>query len=47
MGWRLDDWGSIPGRGNIFLFLIASRPSLGLIQPLVQWIPGALSPGVK
>jgi hypothetical protein len=24
-----------------------SRPNLGLTQPPIQWVPGALSPGVK
>jgi len=34
------------GQG-IFLFSIASRPALGTSQPLIQWVAGALSPGVK
>jgi hypothetical protein len=25
----------------------SSRPVLGLIQPPIQWVPGALSPGLK
>jgi hypothetical protein len=33
--------------GDIFLFPTPSRPILGLIQPPIEWIPGALSPGVK
>jgi hypothetical protein len=28
-GYELDDRGSIPGRGKIFLFSIAYRPALG------------------
>jgi hypothetical protein len=28
-------------------FSIASRPTPGLTQPPIQWVPGALSPGVK
>jgi hypothetical protein len=28
-GYRLDGWGSIPGRGKNFLFSTASRPALG------------------
>jgi hypothetical protein len=32
---------------EIFLYSTASRPALGLTQPPVQWMPGALSPGVK
>jgi hypothetical protein len=45
----LDDGGSIPGRGNdrIFLFATASRPALGPTQPPIQWLPGALSLGIK
>jgi hypothetical protein len=32
--------------GN-FLFTTASRTALGLTQPPMQWVPGALSLGVK
>jgi len=31
----------------IFLFTTASRPALGLTQAPIQWVPGALSLGVK
>jgi hypothetical protein len=32
---------------GIFLFTTGSRTALGPIQPLIQWIAGALSLGVK
>jgi hypothetical protein len=32
---------------GIFLFTAASRTVLGPTQPPIQWVPGALSPGVK
>jgi len=31
----------------IFLFATESRPALGPTQPPIQWLPRALSPGVK
>jgi hypothetical protein len=31
----------------MFLFSTASRPALGPTQPPTQWVPEALSPGVK
>jgi hypothetical protein len=30
-----------------FHFAIASRPALGPTQPPIQWVQGALSPGIK
>jgi hypothetical protein len=32
---------------EIFLFSVVSRPTLGPIQPPIQWVPGVLSLGVK
>jgi hypothetical protein len=32
---------------GIFLFTTASRTALGPTQPPIQWLPGALSLGVK
>jgi hypothetical protein len=49
-GYGLDEKGgriSSPGRMKNFLFSTSSRPALGLTQPPIQWVPGALSPGVK
>jgi hypothetical protein len=31
----------------IFLYSTASRPDLRTIQPLIQWVPGTLSHGIK
>jgi hypothetical protein len=39
-GYELDDWGSILGRGKIFLFSIAFRRALGPATPPAQWVPG-------
>jgi hypothetical protein len=45
LGYRLDDqdsrFDSWRGLG-IFLFTTASRMDLGLTQPPIQWVPGAL-----
>jgi hypothetical protein len=50
-GYGLDDrpWGrsSSPGRVKNFHSSMSFRPALGLTQPPIQWVPGALSPGVK
>jgi hypothetical protein len=49
-GYGLDDrmigFDSRRGLG-IFIFTTASRPVLGPSQPPIQWVPGALSAGVK
>jgi hypothetical protein len=43
-GLRLDDRGFESRQGlGIFLSIIVSRPALGLTQPPVQWVTGALS----
>jgi hypothetical protein len=50
LGYGLDDrvLGFDSRRGlGIFLFSTASRPALGSTQPPIQWVPGALSLGVK
>jgi hypothetical protein len=50
VGYGLDDRGSrvrFPaGTGN-FSFHTAFRPALGPTQPPIQWVPGAVSLGVK
>jgi hypothetical protein len=45
MGWMIGV-SSRQGLG-IFLFTTASKPALGPTQPPIQWVPGALSLGVK
>jgi hypothetical protein len=50
LGYRLDDRGSrvrFPAGVGIFLFTIESRTVLGPTQNPIQWVPGALSLGVK
>jgi hypothetical protein len=48
LGYGLDDrrFESRQGLG-IFLFTTASRTALEPTQPPIQWVPGALSLGVK
>jgi hypothetical protein len=36
-----------PNRVKNFLFPSSSRAVLGPTQPPIQWVPGAISPGVK
>jgi hypothetical protein len=38
---------SSPGKVKNFHFSMSSRPDLGFTQPPIQWVLGALSPGVK
>jgi hypothetical protein len=37
----------VPVKVKNFLFFTSSRPALGPTQPPIQWVPGALSQGVK
>jgi hypothetical protein len=46
-GYELNGRGSIPSRGKIFLFYVASRPTLGPTQPPIQWVPRAGFPWIK
>jgi hypothetical protein len=57
-GWRnqYSNWlqagrprglSSSPGRVKNYLFSALSRPVLGPTQPSIQWVLGALFPGVK
>jgi hypothetical protein len=40
LGARIAQSGyGLDGRGNIFLFSLASRPALGPIQPPIGWVP--------
>jgi hypothetical protein len=44
----LNDRGSIPGSGrNYFVLATTSKPILRPTQSLIEWVPGALSLGVK
>jgi hypothetical protein len=43
MGYGLDGLCSIPGNARFF----SSPQRLGPIESPIQWVPGALSPGIK
>jgi hypothetical protein len=45
-GWMIGGFESRRGLG-IVLYTTASRPAVGPTQPPIQWVPGALSLGVK
>jgi hypothetical protein len=49
LGCELDDQSSIPGRGGegIYLFTTAFRPLLEPTHPLIRWVSGVLSLGLK
>jgi hypothetical protein len=49
-GYGLDGqrvWNSSPGRGKIFILTMSFRLVLRPTQPRIQWVRGALCPGVK
>jgi hypothetical protein len=46
-GWTAEGRSSNPGGVKNFGFSTASRPALRPTQPPIEWVPGALHPGVK
>jgi hypothetical protein len=49
-GYWLDDRGvgvRVPVGVKNFYFSMSSRPALGPTKPPIEWVPEALSPGVK
>jgi hypothetical protein len=47
MGLTTEDSESSPGRVKNFLLSKSSTPTPRITQPPIQWVPGALSPGVR
>jgi hypothetical protein len=48
LGYGVNDRGFETRQGlGVFIFTTASRPAPGPTQPPIQWVPGALSLGVK
>jgi hypothetical protein len=47
MGLRAGRPGLYSRQGKIILYSTASRPALGLTQPLIQWVQGEISPRMK
>jgi hypothetical protein len=47
LAYGLYGWGSIPGRGKIFLFSIGAKSALRPTQIPMQWELGVTSQGVK
>jgi hypothetical protein len=47
LGYKLDDWGSIPNMAKIFLLVNMSKPALLPIQFLIQWVPEPVAMGIK
>jgi hypothetical protein len=46
-GYELENRVRFPTEQDITLFSPSSRPTLEPTQPPIQWVEGALSPGVK
>jgi hypothetical protein len=46
-GYELNGQGLTPSKGKIFLSSTVFRLDLGPTQPPIQWVLGALSPGLK
>jgi len=47
LGYGLENRGFESRQGLGFLFTIVHKPALGPTQSPLQWVPGALSLGVK